>query len=100
MMISSTHADKVAKDAIEQLNAHTSKEWTVHECSFSRVTLRHGKVFVDHLITTNSWIAELHDCYTDDLRSQYVDSPIKAYNGLKATVKDFLDDVQEVYNRL
>lgn len=100
MLCSSSHAEKLAKEAIEQLNAHTSKEWVVHLCSFSRVTLRQGKVFVDHLITTNSWIAELRDCYTDDLRSQYVDSPIKAYDGLKATVKDFLDDVQEAYDNL
>lgn len=100
MLTNSPHAEKVAKEAIEQLNSHTSKEWVVHECNFSRVTLSHGNIFIDHLITTGSWIAELHDCYVDDLRSQYVDSPIKAYDGLKATVKDFLDDVQETYNSL
>lgn len=100
MLISSTQADKVAKEAVEQLNAHTSKEWVVHQCSFSRVVLRHGKIFIFHLPTTGSWMAELNYCFADDMRSQYVDSPIKAYDGLKATVKDFLDDVQEAYNNL
>lgn len=100
MLTSSTHADKVAKEAIEQLNAHTSKEWTVHKVNFSQVIIRHGKIFIFHLISADSWMAELNYSYNDDLHSQYVDSPIEAYEGLKATVKDFLDDVQETYNSL
>lgn len=102
MLCSSEHSIKVAEEAIKQLNSHTSKEWKIEECTFARVTLSHNCIFVDHLITTGVWIAEIHDLGFGDetVKGLYVDSPVDAYESLKSSVKDNLDNLQEFYNRL
>ncbi|WPJ72172.1 hypothetical protein DEEACLCL_00155 [Salmonella phage CRW-SP2] len=101
MLNNSEHSVKVAEEAIKQLNSHTSKEWKIEGCTFARVTLSHDNIFVDHLITTGVWIAEIHDLGgSEPVKGMYVDSPVGAYESMKSSVKDTLDELQDLYNSL
>jgi hypothetical protein len=100
MLHGSEQSTKIAKDAAQQLEAHTSKEWKVVGNSFSQITLMNGNVYVDHLISTGAWRAGIQDFWIEDLAGEYLSSPIEAYDSLKVAVKEHLKELQEVSDSL
>ncbi|CAD5240536.1 hypothetical protein NBNDMPCG_00045 [Klebsiella phage vB_KqM-Westerburg] len=96
---SSTEATKIAEETAQLLASHTLKNWQIDTCSFSQIVLSCGNVYVQHLLPTRSWLAGFRE-YDDNITSDYVDSAIMAYEGLKAAVAESIDELKEIYDNM